>query len=62
VGETGIVVPPRDPQALADGWVKLIQLGVEGRRALGQAARRRIQEKFDLSQIVRQYEQLYENL
>ncbi|MEY2858880.1 MAG: hypothetical protein RLZZ74_3193, partial [Cyanobacteriota bacterium] len=30
IGETGMVVPPKDPQALADAWQKLIILGQEG--------------------------------
>jgi len=43
VGETGLVVPPGDPQALAEAWRKLIQAGPEVRRRLGMAARRRVQ-------------------
>ncbi len=62
VGETGVVVPPRDAHALANGWTRLIRAGVEGRQALGQAARQRIHDHFDLGRIVGQYEQLYENL
>jgi len=25
VGETGVVVPPKDPQALADGWISMMK-------------------------------------
>jgi glycosyltransferase involved in cell wall biosynthesis len=59
VGGTGIVVPRRDPKALADGLSRLIALGPEGRHRLGQAARRRIIEHFGLAEVVRQYEALY---
>lgn len=62
VGETGIVVPPMNPTALSDGWQQLISLGVEGRHAMGTAARQRIQENFQQAEITRQYELLYESL
>lgn len=62
VGNTGIVVPPKEPKALADAWKDLIELNSEGRKALGQAARARIIEYFSLESVVTQYEALYENL
>lgn len=61
VGETGRVVPRRDPTALANGWRELIAAGEEGRKALGQAARLRVMEHFPLESVVAQYEALYEN-
>ncbi len=62
VEKTGIVVAPKDPQALAEGWRQMITLGIEGRKKLGEAARRRIQKDFQLPEITRQYERLYESL
>jgi glycosyltransferase involved in cell wall biosynthesis len=62
VGDTGIVVPPKDPQALADGWRKLIEMGVEGRQRLGRAAREWIQQEYSLESVVTQYENLYLSL
>lgn len=59
VGETGKVVPPRDPQALATGWEQLIDLGRKGRESLGQLARDRIQQHFSLNAIATQYADLY---
>ena len=59
VDVTGIVVPPRDPQALADGWGSLIEMGAVARRKLGIAARKRIQDNYSLSMIAGQYEDLY---
>jgi len=59
IGHTGMVVPPGDPEALASGLNRLIALGSEGRRRLGQAARWRIITHFSLSEVVRQYEALY---
>ena len=62
VDKTGVVVPPMDPQALADGWQRIIALGIEGRSALGAAARQRIQQNFQQDEITRQYERLYDSL
>jgi len=59
VGETGFVVPPREPNALATAWGKMIDLGSAPRMQLGAAARQRITAHFSLSTIVRQYEELY---
>lgn len=63
IGDTGVVVPPKDPQALADAWQKLIILGKEGRQDLGKQARQRIENNFNLdgaNSFVRQYEDIYE--
>ena len=62
VGDTGRVVEARNPEALAAAWKELIDLGEEKRRELGKAARERIKEHFELSQIVKQYERLYMSL
>ena len=62
VGNTGRVVPPRNPEALANAWQELINIGSKGRQALGKAARDRIIECFALDSVVNQYEKLYENL
>jgi glycosyltransferase involved in cell wall biosynthesis len=60
VGRTGIVVPPRDPEALADALGRLVALGCEGRRQLGTAARARVIEHFEVDDIVGRYQDLYE--
>jgi glycosyltransferase involved in cell wall biosynthesis len=60
VGRTGIVVPPRDPEALADALGRLVALGCEGRRQLGAAARARVIEHFEVDDIVGRYQELYE--
>ena len=62
VGDTGRVVPPKDPQALADAWHELLTLDPDERASLGQAARRRMEEHFDLLDAVVRYEKLYEEL
>ncbi|WP_199248596.1 glycosyltransferase [[Phormidium] sp. ETS-05] len=62
VGDTGRVVPPRNPEALANAWKELIDIGKEERTVLGEAARARVIEYFSLDSVVAQYEALYESV
>ena len=62
VGSTGLVVPPRDPKALANAWIELINIGKKRRSALGTEARKRICHHFSLAAIVQRYQNLYEEL
>jgi glycosyltransferase involved in cell wall biosynthesis len=59
VGDAGIVVPPRDPEALAEGMARLITADVESRRQLGMRARARIAENFGLARALERYHDLY---
>lgn len=59
VGDTGIVVPPSDPTAMAQAWSQFVEMGEAARRAQGRAARARILENYDLETIVNRYESLY---
>lgn len=62
VGDTGRVVAPGAPEALARALHELLAAGREERLRLGDAARRRIEEKFSISAVVARYEQLYEEV
>jgi len=62
IGDTGVIVAPGDPVALADAWKRLLALDLVERRRLGEAGRKRIAKHFELSQIVRRYEALYESV
>jgi glycosyltransferase involved in cell wall biosynthesis len=62
VGDTGRVVPPRDPQALAAAWQELIEMGAEKRAELGTRARQRVEERFSITAAAAQYEALYREL
>ena len=62
VGPTGIVVPPRDPEALAKAWSQLLYVGADGRAQLGEAARERIRENFLIASVIAQYESLYNSV
>ena len=59
VGDTGRVVPIRDPKALADSWLALVEAGQQARQMLGARARARIIEQFDLEVIAGRYAKLY---
>jgi glycosyltransferase involved in cell wall biosynthesis len=58
---TGLLVPPRDPQALA---LRLCQLLInpELRAAMGQAARQRVEREFTWDIAARRFAALYESL
>jgi glycosyltransferase involved in cell wall biosynthesis len=62
VGATGWVVPPRDPHALAAACRSAFGISPSARIQRGMEARRRICEQFDLTGIVRRYEELHESL
>ena len=62
VGDTGFVVPPRDPEALAEAIKKIVDLGPDGRADLGRTARQRVEERFELGKVVGRYEWLYEEV
>jgi glycosyltransferase involved in cell wall biosynthesis len=60
-GKEGFIVQPGDATGLSDAIVLLLK-DREARRSFGIAAARRAKENFDLSRMVRAYEELYENL
>lgn len=62
VGETGRIVPPRDPEALARAWMSLFGLPTEARAALGAAARDRIARHFGLPVVAARYAKLYDDV
>jgi glycosyltransferase involved in cell wall biosynthesis len=62
VGDTGLVVSPRDSAALANAWLKLLELSSENRRELGLAARTRVQSEFNVTTIAARYEEVYHSV
>ncbi|MFD9907049.1 GT4 family glycosyltransferase PelF [Streptomyces sp. NPDC059063] len=61
VGPTGLVVPPRDPEAMARAAVELLQ-DPERRAAMGEAARLRVIEQFTLRQTIAAFREIYAEL
>jgi glycosyltransferase involved in cell wall biosynthesis len=59
VGDAGIVVPPRNAVALAGGIESLLQLSGPERERIGQKARRRVAESFDMQVVAGKFAALY---
>lgn len=57
-GETGFLVPAREPDALGKAMLQLVRDPAQTRR-FGQASRHRVEREFDLKRVVRRYEDLY---
>lgn len=60
-GESGLLVPPRDPQAMADAVLRLLR-DPELARRMGAAASRRVEAEFTLPRMVGRLERLYDEL
>ncbi len=60
-GVTGLLVPPRDPPALAAAVLSLLENPAKA-RAMGEAGRRRVLERFTVDRMVRAMEDLYDEL
>jgi glycosyltransferase involved in cell wall biosynthesis len=62
IADTGRVVSPRDSQALANALLDLVGLSTEQRQLMGAAARRRIEENFEINAVAKRYENLYRQI
>jgi glycosyltransferase involved in cell wall biosynthesis len=60
-GETGLLVPPRSPAAIADAVKKLIDNPM-WHRDLGAAGRRTVEERFTIDRMVDRYAEIYSRL
>jgi glycosyltransferase involved in cell wall biosynthesis len=60
-GETGLLVPPKNPAALADAICRVL-LTPGLRQSFGQAGRRRVLEHFSNERMIRTIERLYGDL
>jgi len=62
VSDTGWVVPVNDPSALVSQLRQVLALPVEEYQRRGRLARQRVIEKYELKNVVRQYQELYLSL
>ena len=60
-GRTGILVPPGDPQALAEGINQMLKDRTQAKK-LGTEARKQVEEMFDIEQQVALHEEVYKEL
>lgn len=62
IGDTGFIVPPRDPRALAAAILRMASLDETERQSLGNRARARIVANYSMAGLVQAYEALYESV
>lgn len=62
LGDTGFIVRPQNPAAMAAAWQEMASLGEGGRLALGARARQRVLENFSLDRVTDRYESLYRDI
>ena len=62
IGDTGLIVPPRDGKALAAAWNTLRSEGRAGRETRGAAARRRVERRYTLATMIDAHRALYREL
>jgi glycosyltransferase involved in cell wall biosynthesis len=62
VGETGVIVPARDSNALAAAMLRIMNRPEEERAAMGRTARERICAKFSIDVKVDEWEALYRSI
>ncbi len=59
IGDVGLMVPPRNPDALGEGLIKMLK-DPELRESLGKQSRQRCLDHFTLKQMCENYSNLYE--
>jgi len=62
VAETGRTVPPGEADALAHAWQELLSMSDEERSRLGQRARQRVMDLYDIRGTSQQYAALYKDI
>ena len=61
-GKTGYITPPADPASLSAAMGRLLAMGPDGRKAIGEAARARVLERFTTSALQKATLSVYEGL
>jgi glycosyltransferase involved in cell wall biosynthesis len=62
IGGAGLIVRPRDAEALSAAWRRVFELGPQDRAQLGAKGRQRIVERYAMPTIIARYAALYEDL
>jgi len=61
MGDTGILIPVRSPQALAQGWETLLALPAQERNKRSQKARKKICQEYSIQKLITTYQAIVEN-
>lgn len=61
-GKTGLLVPPKNPEALAQAMLRLMQLSKNERQRMGREGRKHVEENFNIERVVNMWEALYREL
>ena len=59
IGDSGWVVPPDDPAAMAGAWGQALALDPAARETLARTARERVRTSYDIRGMVKRYEEIY---
>lgn len=62
VADAGVIVPPKNPDALADAMLRVIRMSEQERGTMGKAARERIRQHFDMNVKADEWQALYARL
>lgn len=62
IGKTGIIVPPKDSDALFHGLMTMLNKSLKERMEVGQAARSHIEDNYSLGSVVEMYSTFYSGL
>jgi glycosyltransferase involved in cell wall biosynthesis len=58
-GRNGLLVPPRDPEKLADALINLLE-DKKLRLEMGRACRKIAEDKFSINKMIAQYQNFYQ--
>lgn len=61
-GVSGVIVPPRNGEKLAEGVSRILAMSSPQRLAMTDAARARIEQTYDIRRVLQDYLRLFETL
>lgn len=61
-GETGFLVPPKNPDALSEAMIHLMDCSKEERRRMGELGRQNIEASYSIEHVVDMWEELFREL
>ncbi|MGA8744115.1 MAG: glycosyltransferase [Terracidiphilus sp.] len=62
VADAGVIVPPKNPEALAEAMLRVMRMSEDERGTMGKAARERIRQHFDVNAKADEWQALYATL